>query len=325
MKRTLALAACALILSSAIRPAVAADEDTYPNRPIKMLVGFAPGAATDVTARILAQKLSDQMKVGVVVENRVGAGGDLVFGVGARAAPDGYTLIFNTGSLVQNYAMAAKRPYDPIRDFIPISTVSDSPLVVMVSTALPVNTIQEFVAYAKTNPDKVAYSSAGVGNITHIGSLLFQSAVGINTLHVPYPGSNPAMADLAAGRVQYSTPTVASASPFFGNKAVKPLAVLSLARSPALPDVPTADETVAKGLQVSSWLGVLAPAKTPAPIIARLNKEIGIAMNDPETKSRLLKAGSVVATSTPEQYAAFIKSELQRWTKIIEQNNLKSE
>lgn len=300
-----------------------AQSNTYPNKPLRLIVGFTPAAATDLIARAVAVKLSEQMKTSVIVDNRPGAGGNMAYMIGATAPADGYTLIFNTGGLVQNYSLHAKLPYHPTRDFVPIAPVSKSPLVVVASTSLQAATIGEFVSRAKANPDKLTYSSAGNGNITHLGNLLFQQAVGIKTVHVPYKGSAPAMTDVMSGRIDYSTPTVASAMPFLSDKRVRALAVMSLTRSLALPDVPTASETVAPNLEVVSWLGVIAPAKTPREIIARLSREITAIVQTGDFKARLTASGAEVVSGTPEEYGAYIRKELARWTAIIKSSGLR--
>jgi len=305
--------------------APAAQVDVYPRKPLRLIVGFTPAAATDLIARALAQKLARQMGYPVIVENRPGAGGNIAYDIGSKAVADGHTLIFNTGGLVQNYALYSKRSYHPIRDFMPISMVSISPLLLVASTSVPSGGIAEFVAHAKANPGKLTYSSAGQGNITHLGNMLFQQAVGLNALHVPYSGSAPALIDLMGGRVQYSTPTVASAMPFLTDKRLRPLAVMSMKRSAALPEVPTAHETVAPNFEVASWLGVLAPANTPRAVVTKVNAEILAALADSELKSRLLTTGAEVRSSSPEEYGMYIRAELDRWTAIIKAANLSLE
>jgi len=307
-----------------IAPCQAQSEtDTYPSKPMRLIVGFTPAAATDLVARALAQKLSDQMNISVIVDNRPGAGGSLAYVIGAKAAPDGYTLMFNTGGLVQNYALYSNLPYHPLRDFAPIAMVSQSPLLLVAKSSLPTATIGEFVNYARKNPDKLSYSSAGNGNVTHLGNILFQQAVGIKAVHIPYNGSAPALTDVIGGRIDYSTPTVASAMPFLADKRLRPLVVMSLKRSAALPDVPTASETVAPQFEVSSWNGVIAPAKTPSSIIARLNREISTAMQSQEFRSRLLATGAEPMPGSAADYKNYISSELNRWTAIIKASGLK--
>jgi len=299
------------------------DPASYPSKPLRLIVGFTPAAATDLVARALAIKLGEQMKTTVIVDNRPGAGGNLAYVLGAKAAPDGYTLVFNTGGLVQSYALYGKLPYHPIKDFLPVAMVSRSPLLLVASTALPTTTIQEFVSYAQRNPDKLTYSSAGNGNVTHLGNILFQQAVGIKALHVPYSGSAPALTDLIGGRISYSTPTVATAMPFLADKRIRPLAVMSLSRSSALPDVPTASETVAPQFEVSSWLGVLAPARTPEAIVARLNREITSAVESKDFRDRLAATGAELMSGPAAQYRTYIANELDRWTATIKASGLK--
>jgi len=298
-----------------------AQPDAYPRKPVRLIVGFPPAAATDLIARALAQKLAEQMKNPVIVENRPGAGGNIAYDIGAKAVADGHTLVFNTGGLVQNYALYKKLSYHPLRDFIPVSMVSKSPQMIVANTSNPFGTITEFVAYAKANPGKLSFGSAGSGNATHLAGLLFQRAVGINTLHVPYSGSGPALIALLGGHVQFSTPTVATALPFLTDHRLKALVVMSLKRSPALPDVPTTHETVAPNLEVTSWAGVLVPANTPSAVVKRINAEIRTALSDEKTNSRMA-LGAEVSSSSPEEYSALIRVELERWTRIVREANL---
>ncbi len=315
--------AIALTFSLAGRTTSAATSDNYPSKPIRLIVGFTPAAATDFIARALAQKLAEQMGTPVIVDNRPGAGGNIAYDIGVKAPADGYTLIFNTGGLVQNYALSSKRSYHPLRDFAPVSMVSKSPLLLVANTTVPASNVTELVAYAKANPDKLSYGSAGAGNITHLGNLLFQKAVGIKAIHIPYKGTAPALTDLIGGQINYSTPTTGSALPFLKDKRLKPLAILGLKRMPVLPDVPTASETVAPTLEVGGWLGVLALAKTPPAIVKRLNMEIVKALNEADLRTSPVFDGAEVVGSSPEEYAAYIRVELERWTKIIKESDLK--
>ena len=318
--RRVALAALACILPSMTQ--AAAPDDRYPAKPLRLIVGFTPAAATDLVARSLAIKLSESLKTTVIVDNRPGAGGNLAYVLGSSAAADGYTLVFNTGGLVQNYALYKSQPYHPIRDFAPIAMVSKSPLLVVAKSSLPASSIAEFVKYAKANPDKLSYSSAGNGNVTHLGNILFQQAVGIKAIHIPYSGSAPAMTDVIGGRIDYTTPTVASAMPFLSDRRVRPLAVMSLTRSNALPDVPTVSELTSTPFEVSSWLGVIAPAKTPSAIIIRLHREINAVLESTEFRTRLAATGADLMSGTTDEYRKYIADELTRWTATIKASGL---
>lgn len=300
----------------------ASADDSYPTKPLRLIVGFTPAAATDLVARALAIKLSESLKTTVIVDNRPGAGGNLAYVLGSTAAPDGYTLVFNTGGLVQSYALYKSLSYHPLRDFAPIAMVSKSPLLVVAKASLPATTIAEFVKYARANPDKLTYSSAGNGNVTHLGNILFQQAVGIRTIHIPYSGSAPAMTDVIGGRIDYTTPTVASAMPFLSDRRVRPLAVMNLTRSGALPDVPTVTELTGTNFEVSSWLGVIGPAKISPAIVRRLNREINAALESPEFKSRLAATGADLMSGTTDEYRKYIADELARWTATIKSAGL---
>ena len=303
-----------------------AQSIAYPQKPIRFLVGFTPAGSGDLVTRAVSQKLSEQMKTPFIVENRPGAGGNAVYETGAKAAPDGHTLILGSGGVVQNYALYKNLPYHPLRDFAAVSLMTKSPLLLIVNTSVPSSdTVAKFVAYAKANPDKLSYGSAGTGNITHLGNLLFQRAVGIQSVHVPYKGSAPAMSDLIANHVQFSTPTVASAMGLLTDTRLRPLMVMSSKRSELLPNVPTAHETVAPNLEVASTLGILLPVKTPSSVIKILNAQVVTALSSPELRSKLLSMGAEPTPMSPEQYTNYLRSEFEQWSAMIKSTGLSLE
>lgn len=313
----------ATLLTALTLQAFPAGAQQYPSKPIKMAIGLAPGGAVDMTGRLLAQKLSAQMGVSVVVENRAGANGVIAHDYVAKAAPDGYTIVFNSGSLVQSHALSSKASYDPVRDFSPVVLFSTTPMMLVMNAKVPATNMAEFLRYANANPDKLSYGSAGTGNISHLATLLFLQAAGIKAVHIPYKGAAPAVADVIAGQVQMTTMSPASFAPLAKDKRLRPLVVMAAKRSKAHPDVPTLAESGIPNVEASSWVGVMAPAKTPRPVIARLNAETLTALQDPGIRAALERSGSEPLGSTPEQYAAHIKRELEIWTKIIVDNGIR--
>lgn len=324
MKKTpwMLLGVLALGLSAMGSPAVA--QDNYPSSPVKLMLGFGPGAITDTVARMLAQKLSAQMNTSIVVENKPGANGNIATELVAKARPDGYTLLFNTIGVVMTRAMGSKLNYDVFQDLAPVALVASGPLVLCVHPSVPANNPVEFIAHLRANPNKLAYSSSGVGAITHLTPLLFLQANGLSALHVPYKGSGAAVIDAIAGRVQFGWVNMITALPPVRDKRLKAIAISGLTRSPLLPDVPSLNESVMPGFAVGGWYGVMAPAKTPTAIVTRLNGEIMKAL-DRDLKSRLDQQGVEPLGSTPEQYGAYLKSEFERWTKVIKSSGIKPE
>lgn len=315
--RRIALA-CVMILSSmAAGPALA--QDGYPDKPIKLVLAFPPGGPTDLVARVLAQKLSEQMGQSVIVDNKPGANGNIGADFVAKAPADGYTVFYNTSAVALSPALYKKLNYDVRTDFAPVALTAVIPLVLAVHPSVPVNTVQEFLDYVKANPGKLSYGSAGNGNITHLGAYLLLQGKGLTATHIPYKGSAPALTDLVGGQTQFTTDTVNSALPFIKDKRLRALAVTSLKRTFVLPDVPTLNETVMPGFEVGAWQGMLVPAKTSPDIVKRLNTEIMKALASSDVKAKLAVQGAEPLGSTPAEYGAYIKSEIDRWTKAVKQ------
>jgi len=314
----------AIAAALATPAAQAQAQDSYPRSPIRLVIGFAPGGSTDVLGRLIAQKLSAQLGVNVVADNRAGANGNIAIEIVVKATPDGHTLLFNTSAVVLGRALGEKVSYDLFRDLAPIAPVGTVPLVLSVHPALPVNTVADFIAYAKANPGKLTYGSAGTGNITHLGALMFLDANGLTALHVPYKGASPAFLDLIGGRLQFATMTMAPSVPLVTSKRIKALAVTSPKRSQLLPDVPALSESM-PGFEVGAWYGVMAPAGTPRAIVQRLNTEILKALQDPDSKARFAQEGAELFALSPEQYQAYLRSELERWSKLIKSAGVKTE
>ena len=319
--RSLAQAALILGFSGIVHAA-------YPDKPIKLIVPYPPGGATDVIGRILAKNLGESLGQQVLVENRSGAGGNIGAEAVAKATPDGYTLLM--GAVTSHSTMATlekgKLRYDILKDFAPVMIVGSVPLVVVVNPNVPVRTLKGLVDYAKANPDKLNYASSGAGAPQRMGAEIFQKEAGIKITHVPYKGSGPAMTDLVAGQVNMMVETVPAALPFITAGQLRPLAVTTAKRISMLPDVPTTAESGMPTLEVSSTFGVLAPTGTPMPIIDQLNSAIAKLLLNPEVKEAFLKQGVYAATPTkPKQSAELLASEVRRWEKVIKEADIKAE
>ncbi len=305
----LALLLCAL-------PSMAQSE--YPNKPIRLIIGFPPGGSTDIIGRIVALKLSERLGQQVVVDNRGGAGGTIGADLAAKAAPDGYTLTIGTTS---THAVAAgaysKLAYDPVKNFTPVSLVAVTPYLLVVNPQVPANSLGELVTLAKNQPGKLNYASAGNGSTTHLAMEMLKDAARINLVHIPYKGNGPADIAILANEVQ----SVFGSMPALLQNAkagkLRALAVGTARRSPALPDVPTVAELGYPGFEAALWLGVLAPAGTPQPIIDRLNREISAIAATADFKSLMDKNGAEALSNTPEQFAAMIRNEVDRYTKVV--------
>jgi len=293
---------------------------------VTFVVPFAPGGGTDITARTVAAKLSQQWGQGIVVENRGGAGGVIGTDVVAKARPDGYTLLIaNVGITSINPALYAKLPYDPDKAFTPISLICELPFVLMASPKLQANSVRELVAYAKANPEKVTYASSGQGGSPHLTAELFQLLTGTKMTHVPYKGGGPAMIDLMAGHVDILFASVLEGSGNIKSGKLKGLAVTHAKRNVALPDVPTISEAGVKGGESGSWIALLAPAGTPSAVIARVGKDVREAVADPAVAEKLIGQGAVPQASTPKELQALIDKDLARYGKIIRDKGLRAE
>ena len=314
-----AIVACTATAGSALGQAPA-----YPAKPIRLVVPFPPGGATDILARDVAQKLTEAWGQSVVVDNRPGAGGNIGAELVAKAAPDGYTLLMGTvGTHAINASLYAKMPYDHIKDFAPVILVAGVPNVLVVNPALPVNSVAELIAYAKANPGKLNFASSGNGTSIHLSGELFKVMAGVQMTHVPYKGSAPAVQDLISGQVQLMFDNLPPSLPQIKAGKLRALAVTSTTRAPALPDVPTMAEAGLPGFEASSWFGVLAPAGTPPAIVAKLNAEIAKWLATPEAKERLSKQGANAAGGSPEDFVKHIAAETTKWAKVVKDSGAK--
>jgi tripartite-type tricarboxylate transporter receptor subunit TctC len=296
---------------------LAAWAQAYPSKPITLLVPFPPGGPTDLVARVLAKKMSEQMGQSIVIDNKPGANGNIAAVAAAKAPPDGYTVLYNTSSITLSPALYKNLAYDVQRDLAPVALTAVVPLALVVNPGVPVNNVREFIAYAKANPGKLSYGSAGNGNVTHLAAFQLVRHHDIDATHVPYRGSAPADVDLVAGQIQFMTDTINSVMPFVKDKRLKLLAVTTSQRMSLFPDVPTLSETVMPGFEAGAWQGIMVPANTPKAVVQRLNAEINKALQSAEVKEKLALQGAEPLGSTSEEYGAYVKKELARWAAVV--------
>ena len=314
LRRTVLGLAAAVV---ALAPMGAAWAQAYPSKPITLVVPFPPGGPTDLVARVLGKKLSEQMGQSVVIDNKPGANGNIGAVAVSKAAADGYTVLYNTSSITLSPALYKNLSYDVQRDLAPVALTAVVPLALVVNPAVPANNVREFVTWAKTQGGKLSYGSAGNGNVTHLVAYQFAQQMGIDAVHVPYKGSAPADVDLVAGQIQFMTDTINSVMPFVKDKRMKLLAVTTAKRMSLFPDAPTLGETVMPGFEAGAWPGVMVPAGTPAAVVQRLKAEIAKSLQSAEVKEKLAQQGAEPLGSSPEEYAAYITNELARWAAVV--------
>jgi tripartite-type tricarboxylate transporter receptor subunit TctC len=314
-------AMAALALSTATH-----SQTTFPNKPVRIVVPFPAGGTTDILARAAAQKLSETWAQPVIVDNRPGAGGNIGAELVAKAPPDGYTLLMGTvGTHAINSSLYPKMPYDHVKDFVPVILVAGVPNALVVHPSLPVNSVQELIAYAKANPGKLNFASSGSGTSIHLSGELFKVMTGVQMAHIPYKGSAPAVTDLVGGQVQLMFDNLPSSLPFIKAGKLRALAVTSAARSPALPDVPTIAESGVPGFEASSWFGLLAPAGTPRDVVAKINADTAKWLASPDAKEKLAAQGAAAAGGSPEDFAKHIQAETAKWARVVKESGAKVE
>ena len=314
-RRTL-LASLAVAAAGALP--LGALAQNFPTKPITIIVPFSAGGTTDILARIVGQGLTTELGQPFVVDNRAGAGGNIGASLAAKAPADGYTLFMGTvGTHAINQALYKKMPFDPVKDFAPISRVATVPNLLVAHPSQPYKTVKELIAYAKANPGKVTYGSPGSGASPHVSGELFKSMTGTDLLHVPYKGSAPAMTDLLGGQIAIMFDNMPSAIQHVRSGKLRPIAVTTAKRSPELPDIPTIAEAGVPGYEAMSWFGLFAPAATPKPVLDRLNAALVKVLNQPDVKKKIAEQGGDVVAETPEQFAAFIKAETAKWGKVV--------
>ena len=315
-----ALAGLALLVWAA--PAAPAAE--YPTRPVTLVVAFPPGGASDVLARILGRKLEQVLAQPFVIDNRPGAGGNVAAEAVAHAAPDGYTLLAgNNAILATNAALYTKINFDPVADFAPVGLIGSQANILVVNPRLPVKSMAELIALAKAEPGKLNFASSGHGLAAHLAGELFKAEAKIDIVHVPYKGAAPALQDVIAGHVQMMFATASSVVSHIQDGKVRPLAVATLKRTAVLPDIPTMDELGLKGFDATTWHGVVAPVRTPSDVVVALNRALTATLADAGVKKSLGDLGVDVIGGTPDEFAAYIKSEIPKWTAIIKASGAK--
>ncbi|MES2563630.1 MAG: tripartite tricarboxylate transporter substrate binding protein [Pseudomonadota bacterium] len=297
---------------------------TYPSKPVRMIVPFPPGGATDIVGRLIAQKLTDSWGTQVIVDNRAGAGGTIGSDVAAKSPPDGYTILMGTSS---THAVApslySKLPYDPLRDFAPVTLVASATILLAVHPSLPAKTVRDLIALAKKQSDALSFASSGSGGISHLVGEQFKSVAGVQMVHVPYKGDTPALIDLVSGQVHLMFGTAVSFLPYVKAGRLNALAVTNPKRSPIVPDVPTISESGLPGFEAMQWFGILAPAGVSNDIIAKLHADIVKAVRLPDVRARMTSLGAEVIGSTPAEFSAFQKADAAKWAKVVKVSGAK--
>ena len=316
-------AALAVVLSV---DAGGARADGFPEKPLHFIVGFTPGGPSDIIARALGQKLSEFWKQPVVIDNHPGAGGNVAAELAARSAPDGYTwLLGNNSILATNQSLYKKLAYDPVADFAPVALVAIQPNILVVNPGVPAISVKELIAFARAKPGELNYASSGSGAAAHLAAELFKTMAGVEMVHVPYKGAQPALTDVIAGRAQLMFATSASVIPYIKAGRLRALAVTTSKRSAAVPDLPTVSEAGVPGFEAITWHGVVVPRATPAPLVERLNGDIVRALNAPDLRERLESLGAELAAGTPKDFADYIAREIPKWTKVVKDSGARAE
>ena len=301
-----------------------AADAPYPAKPVRFILGYPPGGASDAVARVLVAPLTSRLGQQIVIDNRPGAGGNIAAEISARAAPDGYTwFLGNNGILATNQALYQKLPFDALRDFATVVLVAAQPSVLVTHPSLPVRNVKELVAFARARPGQLNYASSGTGTAGHLAGELFKGLASVTYQHIPYKGGGPAVIDLVSGHVHFMFATAASVIPHARSGRLRALAVTSAQRSPSAPELPTVSESGIAGFEALTWHGIVVPAATPAPVITRINAEFNAVLVTSETKERLATQGVEVRGGKPDEFAAFLRSEIPKWTKVVRESGAK--
>ena len=329
MYRTLAVAALCVsffaVESSQAQSRTKDGSAAYPARPVRVVVPYSPGGSSDAVARIVGQKLGDTLGQQFVIDNRPGAAGSLGRELVAKAAPDGYTLLIGDSPHTINVHVLRHVPYDPIRDFTPIMLLATAPQVFVIYPGVPAKTLKDFIALAAAKPRALNYGSGGSGSITHLTGELFKLAVHVDLLHVPYKSIANAMTDVIGGQVQAAFPTMPGAIPHVKSGRLRALALTTVKRAPALPDVPTFEESGVQGMVVNNWFGIFGPAKLPAEVVARLHKATLDSLNAADTRAKFTALSLDIVASSPQEFDAHLKAELAKWGKVVKAAGIKPE
>ncbi|EFV86231.1 exported protein [Achromobacter xylosoxidans C54] len=321
--KLLRILVAALVSSLILNPGTAGAQPAFPSKPIRVIVPFAPGGATDQVARLLAAEVSVELGVPVVVENRPGANGNIGAEAVAQAAPDGYTLLHSTSSLGFTAAFRQKVSYNLDKNLTPVSLLIDQPLLIMASSPLGVTTVPELKSYAQKHPGKLNYGSSGNGNLTHLAMFVLLQAAGIEATHIPYKGGAGAFPDFIAGRIDLFADPINSAYPYVRDGRVKALVVTGKDRSHLLPDVPTAAEAILPGFQMGAWQALMAPGGTRPEVISRLNQAYVKALNTPKVVAHLAAQGAIPKATSPQEFRSFLQAEIERWTAVVQTSGIK--
>ena len=317
-RRSLLLGAASLLL--ALTAPVAADD--YPSRPVRLIIPFPPGGSNDVVGRVIAQHLGEGLGKQIIVDNRGGAGGVIGTDAAAKAAPDGYTIaVISLAHAVNPWLY--KLPYDPIKGFTPVGVMAKGPNVLSVNPDFPVKSVKELVALAKQKPGDIQYASAGVGSFQHLGAELFKLQAGVDMLHIPFKGGGPAMVDVMGGHTKVIFSSLVQTTPHIKSGKLRPLGVGGTQRSAVLPDVPTIAEAGVPGYAAENWWGLVVPAGTPAPIVARLHKELTAAQNNPEVKKYFDREGATIVKMRSAEFGTFMQSEMDKWGRVVKEGKIK--
>ena len=300
-------------------------QTTYPNKPLRLIVPFAPGGSNDIVARIIGYKFAEHFKQQVIIDNRGGASGIIGTDLAAKAPHDGYTLLMMSLTLAVNPSLYKKLPYDTEKDLIPVSLVASAPLILVVHPSLPVKSLKELIAHAKANPGKLNFGSGGPGTTPHLAGEMLKGMAGLQMTHVPYKGGGPALADLMGGQLQLILENIPSTLPHVKSGKLRVLALTGLTRSALVPDVPTLDEAGLKGYEIVGWNGLFVPAATPNAIVSRLHTETVTALAQPDIKERLSGLGAEGIGNTPAQFSAFVKGEIKKWAQVVRDAGLRAE
>ncbi len=310
MRKFLALAALALL-------PVAAFAQQWPTKPVRFLIPYPPGGSAEILARPIAQKLTEAWGQSVVLDFRGGAGGTIATDILAKSPPDGHSIIMVLAAHAINHSLYAKLPYDTLRDFAPVSLTASLPLIVVTPPSVPANSVKELIALAKAKPNSINFASAGNGNTSHLAGELFKTVAGVEMVHVPYKGSGPSLIALLGGEVQLMFDSLSSSLPHVRSGKLRGLAVTSAKRSHAIPQLPTVGEAGLANFVVDGWYGILAPAGTPPAIVNKMSADIARMMQIPDTRERIMGSGYDIVGSTPEQFSAHIRNEVERWSKVV--------
>jgi tripartite-type tricarboxylate transporter receptor subunit TctC len=303
-----------------------ASAAAFPDKPVRFVVGFTPGGPSDILARAVGQKLAERWGQQVVIENRPGAGGNLAAEAVAKSAPDGYTwLLGNNSILATNQSLYRKLPYDPVKDFAPVALVAVQPNILVVHPEVPAKSVSDLIRLARQSPGKLNYASSGAGAAAHLAGELFKTLAGVDIVHVPYKGAQPALTDVLAGQVQLMFATSASVIPYLKTGRLRALAVTSAQRSPSVPELPTVSEAGLAGFEATTWHGVVVPSATPRALIERINQDTNSVLKDKDLSERLAGLGAEVLTGTPRDFADYIAREIPKWSKVVRDSGARAD